>query len=82
MYKLVFQVCPYSRKVHTTRTGARAVLSIGDTQLVFLDTPGLVDSKEIEKLILIDFDHPNNCQLQCILFVLGITWTKHFQTTL
>uniref|UniRef100_A0A2S2Q172 GTPase Era, mitochondrial n=1 Tax=Sipha flava TaxID=143950 RepID=A0A2S2Q172_9HEMI len=42
-------ICPYSRKVHTTRAGARAVLSIGDTQLVFLDTPGLVDSNEIEK---------------------------------
>jgi len=42
-------ICPYSCKVHTTRCSARAVHSVGDTQLVFLDTPGLVDSKEIEK---------------------------------
>lgn len=49
LYNCVLQICPYSCKVHTTKSSARAVLSIGDTQLVFLDTPGLVDSKEIEK---------------------------------
>ncbi|VVC43480.1 Hypothetical protein CINCED_3A022094 [Cinara cedri] len=42
-------ICPFSCKVHTTRSSARAVESIGDTQLVFLDTPGLVDSTEIKK---------------------------------
>lgn len=47
--ELFLQICPYSCKVHITKSSARAVQSIGDTQLVFLDTPRLVDSKEIEK---------------------------------
>ncbi|KAL5245395.1 hypothetical protein ACI65C_012805 [Semiaphis heraclei] len=42
-------ICPYSCKVHTTRSSVRAVQSVDDTQLVFLDTPGLVDSTEIAK---------------------------------
>lgn len=42
-------ICPYSCKVHTTRSSVRAVRSVDDTQLVFLDTPGLVDSTEIAK---------------------------------
>lgn len=49
LYNCVLQVCPYSCKVHTTRSSVRAVRSVGDTQLVFLDTPGLVDSTEIAK---------------------------------
>lgn len=46
---LFLQICAYSKKVHTTRCSARAVQCVDDTQLVFLDTPGLVDSKEISK---------------------------------
>ncbi|KAL4131715.1 hypothetical protein QTP88_008989 [Uroleucon formosanum] len=42
-------ICPYSCKVHTTRSSVRAVRSVDNTQLVFLDTPGLVDSTEIAK---------------------------------
>lgn len=49
LYNCVLQICPYSCKVHTTKSSARAIQSVGDTQLVFLDTPGLVDSKEIKK---------------------------------
>ncbi|XP_065209854.1 GTPase Era, mitochondrial [Planococcus citri] len=38
-----------SRKVHTTRCSARAVLISDRTQVIFLDTPGLVSLNESEK---------------------------------
>ncbi|XP_050540266.1 GTPase Era, mitochondrial-like [Daktulosphaira vitifoliae] len=38
-----------SNKVHTTRLKARAILVEKQTQIVFLDTPGLVDNEEITK---------------------------------
>ncbi|XP_069689113.1 GTPase Era, mitochondrial [Periplaneta americana] len=40
------RVCSISSKVHTTRCKARAIAVDGNTQLVFLDTPGLVNSDE------------------------------------
>ncbi|XP_014215995.1 GTPase Era, mitochondrial [Copidosoma floridanum] len=42
-------VCAVSQKVHTTRSKAAAICSIDDTQLVFLDTPGLVGKGDIKK---------------------------------
>ncbi|XP_050419939.1 GTPase Era, mitochondrial [Adelges cooleyi] len=42
-------VLPTSKKVHTTRSKARAILVQNQTQIVFLDTPGLVNSEEISK---------------------------------
>ncbi|KAG7162674.1 GTPase Era-like, partial [Homarus americanus] len=44
-----WRVCSVSSKVHTTELCARAVRNIGSTQLVFLDTPGLVTPQEITK---------------------------------
>nr|XP_053656214.1 GTPase Era, mitochondrial-like [Cherax quadricarinatus] len=44
-----WRVCSVSYKVHTTEVRARAVHNMGSTQLVFLDTPGLVTPKEITK---------------------------------
>lgn len=38
-----WKICSVSKKVHTTRHNARAVLVDRDTQVVFLDTPGVVD---------------------------------------
>ncbi|CAA9999768.1 unnamed protein product [Nesidiocoris tenuis] len=43
------RVFPVSKKIHTTRCRARAVYIEDDTQLVFLDTPGLVTSTESKK---------------------------------
>ena len=41
-------VCPTSSKVHTTMHKAEAIYTEGDTQIVFMDTPGLVVSKEMK----------------------------------
>ncbi|XP_055902951.1 GTPase Era, mitochondrial [Eupeodes corollae] len=43
------RVCPTSTKVHTTRKANKAIITLGNTQLVFYDTPGLVTQKEINK---------------------------------
>ncbi|XP_066988688.1 GTPase Era, mitochondrial [Macrobrachium rosenbergii] len=44
-----WRVCSVSSKVHTTRINARAILNHGSTQLVFLDTPGLVTHDEVSR---------------------------------
>ncbi|KAL7630526.1 UNVERIFIED_CONTAM: hypothetical protein RMT77_019283 [Armadillidium vulgare] len=44
-----WKVCSVSQKVHTTQCSARAVFSQGLTQLVFVDTPGIVTPEEIKK---------------------------------
>ncbi|XP_045599265.1 GTPase Era, mitochondrial isoform X1 [Procambarus clarkii] len=44
-----WRVCSVSSKVHTTELRARAVYNTLSTQLVFLDTPGLVSREEITK---------------------------------
>lgn len=49
IYFLSLQVCSISSKVHTTRCKARAIGIHGSTQLVFLDTPGLVNSDELHR---------------------------------
>ncbi|RZC32905.1 GTPase Era, mitochondrial [Asbolus verrucosus] len=43
------KVCPTSNKVHTTRAKSRAIFTEADSQIVFLDTPGLVNLKEQKK---------------------------------
>ncbi|XP_028045451.1 GTPase Era, mitochondrial [Monomorium pharaonis] len=45
-------VCPVSCKVHTTQTKARGIYCEGDTQLIFMDTPGMVSKKECQKFKL------------------------------
>ncbi|ODM99950.1 GTPase Era, mitochondrial, partial [Orchesella cincta] len=44
-----FEVCPVSKRPHTTRNNQKAVYLDAATQLVFVDTPGLVSVKEIRK---------------------------------
>lgn len=47
------QVFAISSKVHTTRCSARAVAITDDTQLVFLDTPGIVSVKESVRYVIL-----------------------------
>lgn len=44
-----WKVCSSSQKVHTTQFNARAVYNAGSTQMVFLDTPGLVSPQEVAR---------------------------------
>ncbi|CAL8077663.1 unnamed protein product [Orchesella dallaii] len=44
-----YEVCPVSKRPHTTRMNQKAVYLDDETQLVFVDTPGLVSVKEIRK---------------------------------
>lgn len=53
------KVFAVSKKVHTTRTRARGVLTEDDTQIILLDTPGLttvskVKRHQLEKSLLMD----------------------------
>lgn len=52
------KVFAVSKKVHTTKSCAKAVYNEGTKQIIFLDTPGLVTLKEFEKYKL------NKCFLQ------------------
>ncbi|EGI63045.1 DNA ligase 1 [Acromyrmex echinatior] len=47
-------ICPVSCKVHTTQTKAHAIYCEGDTQLIFMDTPGMVSLTESKKFKLAD----------------------------
>eukprot|EP00088_Acartia_fossae_P051224 TRINITY_DN5755_c0_g1_i5.p1 TRINITY_DN5755_c0_g1~~TRINITY_DN5755_c0_g1_i5.p1 ORF type:complete len:454 (-),score=85.16 TRINITY_DN5755_c0_g1_i5:583-1803(-) len=46
------EVCAYSCKKNTTRKSSRAILNDDDTQIVFLDTPGVVNEKEVKRFKL------------------------------
>ena len=52
-------ICPESKKPNTTRTNARAILTQEDKQVIFLDTPGVLDTDfvlkcKIENSVLLD----------------------------
>jgi len=53
------EVCPHSSKQNTTRKNARAILTEEETQVVFLDTPGVVNLQEkkrfqLEQSLMVD----------------------------
>lgn len=56
------QICPTSSKVHTTMHKAEAIYTEGNTQIIFMDTPGLVLSNEIKtyKLLKTFSEDPKN----------------------
>lgn len=48
-YLCVLQVCATSCKVHTTRSKSQAIFTQNDSQVIFLDTPGLVNEMHQKK---------------------------------
>lgn len=45
-------MCPASSKVHTTRKKSHAIITSDKTQIVFLDTPGVISNQEQKKFNL------------------------------
>ena len=45
-------VCPESSKVNTTRKNMRAIMTKEEAQIVFLDTPGVVNEQTQKKFSL------------------------------
>lgn len=44
-----YNVCGVSKATHTTKTKLQAALTLDETQIVFVDTPGIVKDHEAEK---------------------------------
>ncbi|XP_066137882.1 GTPase Era, mitochondrial [Euwallacea fornicatus] len=51
-YLMNRKACPTSSKVHTTRFKTRSIFTEGNVQIVFLDSPGLVNENETKKFKL------------------------------
>jgi len=67
------ELCPQSCKHNTTRKKSRAIYTKGDTQLVFLDTPGVVSPKDVKKFKLENSlvkDPEQSCKEAHLLIVL------------
>ncbi|XP_074642464.1 GTPase Era, mitochondrial-like [Tubulanus polymorphus] len=79
---LKWKVSSVSSKVHTTRAKINAVLTENDTQIVFLDTPGVIHPSKIkrhslEKSLLVD-PHYTIKQADLIAVVVDVseTWNR------
>ncbi|XP_023704282.1 LOW QUALITY PROTEIN: GTPase Era, mitochondrial [Cryptotermes secundus] len=68
------KVCSISRKVHTTRCNARAIGIEGNTQLVFLDTPGLVNADESHRHHL---EHSFHCDSEIAMLEADVIGVVH-----
>ncbi|KAF5269607.1 hypothetical protein FQR65_LT05946 [Abscondita terminalis] len=76
------KVCPTSSKVHTTRTRASAIFTEDNTQIIFLDTPGLVTSRtlkrhHLEKSFVKDsVSSLNECDVIGVIQDVSNAWTR------
>jgi len=67
------EVCPHSCKHNTTRKKSRAIHTVGDTQLVFLDTPGVVNLEDFKRFKLEEslyLDPEESCNEADLLIVM------------
>lgn len=78
-----WKVCSVSSKVHTTRQNAKAILVDGETQIVFLDTPGIVDidhgmKHHLEASMIVDPEHALlNADLVAVMVDASDHWRRH-----
>lgn len=78
-------VCPESQKANTTRQTARAILTKEETQVVFLDTPGVVSNETVTKFKLEDrlvTDPERSCQSADLLLVLQDVSNRYVRESL
>ncbi|XP_063306043.1 GTPase Era, mitochondrial [Pelobates fuscus] len=77
------KVFPVSKKVHTTRCQGQGVLTDGETQLILLDTPGMVNNTKVkrhhlEKSLQKDpWDCMKLADVVLILVDASDMWTRH-----
>ncbi|XP_074830493.1 GTPase Era, mitochondrial isoform X2 [Natator depressus] len=77
------KVFPVSKKVHTTRCNARGVITEEDTQLIILDTPGLISHTKakrhnLEKSLIRDpWDSMKHADLVLVLVDVSERWTQN-----
>ncbi|MBN3282719.1 ERAL1 GTPase, partial [Polyodon spathula] len=77
------KVFPVSKKVHTTRSRARGIITEQDTQLILLDTPGLTNPlkgkrHQLEKSLLLDpWSSVQEAGLVLVLVDVSDQWTRN-----
>ncbi|KAH8019261.1 hypothetical protein HPB51_018604 [Rhipicephalus microplus] len=78
-----WKVCAVSSKVHTTRHNAKAIFVNGETQIVILDTPGIVDldhgrKHHLEATMIVDPEHALlNADLVAVMVDASDHWRRH-----
>ncbi|KAM4795105.1 GTPase Era, mitochondrial [Rhinophrynus dorsalis] len=76
------KVFPVSKKVHTTRCQAQGVITDGETQLILLDTPGVISAAKaqrhhLEKSLLQDpWDSLKSADVVLVLVDVSDKWTR------
>ncbi|XP_067866871.1 GTPase Era, mitochondrial [Heterodontus francisci] len=77
------KIFPVSSKVHTTRCRAQGVITVGATQIILLDTPGLIPAingkrHNLEKSLLVDPWHSvKEADLVLVLVDISDHWTRN-----